>query len=394
MKICLNDRIHRLSKFPESFKALMEAVLSTFEGKLPKGFDLKYQDHEGDDIMLCSETDYQAMLDTLPLENAKVLKVFIISTEETDQNQPSVNNEVVINSENAQIQIEKQDSFEKVEEKKVEEKKVEEEVPEMQEVEKLAEVPQENNEESVDPSVNQSEIKSEMASQETQPEEKEDKRAIYLKRIQETKDKLDNPKLSDLQRIKISNRLNEEEEKYKKFIEREEGKAKKAERVLKEKAEKEKRKDDLQKKAQKKQDEKKKRDDGENNEEEKKIEEKVENENNEKAEKNEKEIESQETKPNEVHQNVGGKINEDLEIRKNEKKKKKEKNVEKEDNLPKVDGKPQKGRKINEDKKRKERVNVEKPISESNQKNEENGVVNSEKNEDPEYEVINGESPQ
>ena len=64
LKICFANEIHKSSKIPRNFEGLMATIRSIFRTELPEYFDLKYEDVDGDKIMLLNDDDYQSFLDT------------------------------------------------------------------------------------------------------------------------------------------------------------------------------------------------------------------------------------------------------------------------------------------------------------------------------------------
>ena len=61
IKLVFQGEIHRISKLPESFEALMEYALKSFKERMPDIFTLQYQDCDGDLVMLTNNEDYKAM---------------------------------------------------------------------------------------------------------------------------------------------------------------------------------------------------------------------------------------------------------------------------------------------------------------------------------------------
>ncbi len=90
MKICFNNQIHRLSRFPISLNSLLKTLSSLFPTSLPLKFDLYYIDHENDKIILSEESDFQFMIENTMNEPHKVIKIFIIPSQEEPSNKENL----------------------------------------------------------------------------------------------------------------------------------------------------------------------------------------------------------------------------------------------------------------------------------------------------------------
>jgi len=85
MKICFNNQIHRLSRFPLTLNFLTKAITSIYSQSLPSDFQLYYIDHENDKIILSDESDFQVMIETMMINPHHIPKVFIIPFQEMHQ---------------------------------------------------------------------------------------------------------------------------------------------------------------------------------------------------------------------------------------------------------------------------------------------------------------------
>jgi hypothetical protein len=80
LKVCFGNDIHKISKLPLKYKDLTKHLEDLLKDKLPKGYGLQYVDHEGDQVILANEQDYQNMLDEFKGSNAqKSVKINILS---------------------------------------------------------------------------------------------------------------------------------------------------------------------------------------------------------------------------------------------------------------------------------------------------------------------------
>ena len=85
LKICFANEIHKLSKIPTNFEGFLISIRSIFKLELPEYFNLKYEDIDGDRVMLLNDEDYQSFLDTAR-GLKKSAKVYIIP-QLTDQSE-------------------------------------------------------------------------------------------------------------------------------------------------------------------------------------------------------------------------------------------------------------------------------------------------------------------
>jgi len=86
MKICFNNQIHRLSRFPLTLNFLTKTITSIYSQSLPPNFQLYYIDHENDKIILSDESDFQVMIETMMINPLHIIKIFIIPSQEINQN--------------------------------------------------------------------------------------------------------------------------------------------------------------------------------------------------------------------------------------------------------------------------------------------------------------------
>jgi hypothetical protein len=102
LKLCFSSEIHRVSKPPVSFKALISHSQELFSSKLPTRWALEYIDEENDKVVLSSDHDYQALLEDV--SKGKNVKIFI--TEKAEHSSFAVENfEQILESEPVQEAI-------------------------------------------------------------------------------------------------------------------------------------------------------------------------------------------------------------------------------------------------------------------------------------------------
>jgi len=87
LKLCFNNQIHRVPKLPVNFNALLKTAQVIFKDTLPVHYTLQYEDADGDKIVLSSNEDYQAMIDTeiepaTTVSPSKSVKIYIVETDE------------------------------------------------------------------------------------------------------------------------------------------------------------------------------------------------------------------------------------------------------------------------------------------------------------------------
>jgi hypothetical protein len=75
LKLCFNSEIHRVSKPPVTYKALISFSHELFSSKLPIHWALEYIDDENDKVVLSSDLDYQTLLDDIA--KGKSIKIYI-----------------------------------------------------------------------------------------------------------------------------------------------------------------------------------------------------------------------------------------------------------------------------------------------------------------------------
>jgi hypothetical protein len=88
LKLCFNSEIHRVSKLPVNFNALISHSQALFTSKLPIRWALEYIDEENDRVMIASDHDYQSLLEDVG--KGKSVKIFI--TEKSEQSSFVVEN--------------------------------------------------------------------------------------------------------------------------------------------------------------------------------------------------------------------------------------------------------------------------------------------------------------
>jgi hypothetical protein len=86
LKLCFGNEIHRVPKLPVSINALKESISSVFSGRLPEKYAIHYTDCDGDNIMLTTQEDYEALLADQSNSNAKAVKIFITTPSNNNNN--------------------------------------------------------------------------------------------------------------------------------------------------------------------------------------------------------------------------------------------------------------------------------------------------------------------
>lgn len=109
IKFVFKNEIHRCSKVPADFPALLSALKLVFKETLPENFTLQYDDPDGDKIMLTSQEDYLAMMENEKDANTTI-KIYVTPLGEG------------MTSSKIQIKVEKPNEQIKVEPKKEEPK--------------------------------------------------------------------------------------------------------------------------------------------------------------------------------------------------------------------------------------------------------------------------------
>jgi hypothetical protein len=82
LKLCFNSEIHRVSKLPVNFNALIQYSQALFSSKLPSNWMLEYIDDDNDHIMIATDSDFQSVLDDI--SKGKNLKIFVTEKKEHD----------------------------------------------------------------------------------------------------------------------------------------------------------------------------------------------------------------------------------------------------------------------------------------------------------------------
>jgi hypothetical protein len=85
LKVCFNHQIHRISKLPVNFKALIETVTYLFEGQLPPRWTLQYVDADGDTIMLSDESDFRNLIEDELENSSKSVKLHVLPLQDDFQ---------------------------------------------------------------------------------------------------------------------------------------------------------------------------------------------------------------------------------------------------------------------------------------------------------------------
>lgn len=84
LKLSFNNEIHKISKLPSTFKALISAIKDSYSN-LPSAFSLHYVDAEGDCIMLANDSDLNCLVSSVQeAGNKSIPKIFIVMSEPED----------------------------------------------------------------------------------------------------------------------------------------------------------------------------------------------------------------------------------------------------------------------------------------------------------------------
>jgi len=78
IKVCFNNQTHRISKLPDTYKALLETIKLIFDDQLPQRWTLQYLDSDGDTIMLSDENDFKNLVEDEITNSTKTVKVFVL----------------------------------------------------------------------------------------------------------------------------------------------------------------------------------------------------------------------------------------------------------------------------------------------------------------------------
>lgn len=84
IKVCYKNEIHRVTKTPQDFTALLQAIKEIFHNEIPEKFNLQYEDSEGDKIVLASNEDYKLALESELSNSSKSLKIFLSEANEAN----------------------------------------------------------------------------------------------------------------------------------------------------------------------------------------------------------------------------------------------------------------------------------------------------------------------
>eukprot|EP00331_Platyophrya_macrostoma_P007563 CAMPEP_0176424982 /NCGR_PEP_ID=MMETSP0127-20121128/11145_1 /TAXON_ID=938130 /ORGANISM="Platyophrya macrostoma, Strain WH" /LENGTH=604 /DNA_ID=CAMNT_0017806111 /DNA_START=15 /DNA_END=1829 /DNA_ORIENTATION=+ len=84
IKVCYKNEIHRVSKTPQDFNSLLQALKEIFSKDIPEKFNLQYEDSEGDKIVLASNEDYKLALESEVSNSSRTLKIYLIEADEAN----------------------------------------------------------------------------------------------------------------------------------------------------------------------------------------------------------------------------------------------------------------------------------------------------------------------
>jgi len=105
LKFCYNNEIHKCSRIPDSFLTLLTAIKNVFRDQLPQNFVLRYEDTDGDKVMLTNDDDYQGFLDG-ELKNAiKAVKIYVMPKDVQE-----VDNSIIKLATSQQVTFDSEDS--------------------------------------------------------------------------------------------------------------------------------------------------------------------------------------------------------------------------------------------------------------------------------------------
>jgi hypothetical protein len=79
LKFCFNGEIHRCSKIPEGFGALVDSFRNTFKENIPENFVLSYDDPEDDRVTLANDEDYVALIKYGTRTYSDAVKIFVVA---------------------------------------------------------------------------------------------------------------------------------------------------------------------------------------------------------------------------------------------------------------------------------------------------------------------------
>ena len=82
LKFVFEGEIHRCSKLPDNMSGLLDAIRLSFKDTLPPKFKLKYEDPDGDRVILLNDEDYQAMLEMNTGSSPGSVKIYVEAAEE------------------------------------------------------------------------------------------------------------------------------------------------------------------------------------------------------------------------------------------------------------------------------------------------------------------------
>jgi len=144
IKVIYQKEIHRINEAPETYQELVGTISKIFGSKLEK-ITLQYHDSDGDLVMITSDEDYKAMIESE--EASKTFKVFVNAGSGV---QPNLDDSDSNESEEERLQAMKKEEEEKAKAKEEEERrKLAEELKRKEEEEeaRLAEIEKQRREE-------------------------------------------------------------------------------------------------------------------------------------------------------------------------------------------------------------------------------------------------------
>ena len=115
VKVLYNAEIHRISRLPDDFKALLASILSIFKTCLPTSWRLHYTDPEGDSIAICHEQDYAEFIEVHSQSRDSVPRLYIVPVESPNVNIDNIMAKVALVSSGSEEKIEKDNTKRDVE---------------------------------------------------------------------------------------------------------------------------------------------------------------------------------------------------------------------------------------------------------------------------------------
>lgn len=84
LKLIHKSEIHKITNQPQNFFCLLKTIREVFSDDLPSQFTLRYEDNEGDMVVISNDDDYQLARESEPLNNSKCLKIFLNDADESN----------------------------------------------------------------------------------------------------------------------------------------------------------------------------------------------------------------------------------------------------------------------------------------------------------------------